>query len=160
MLSFETKTLFYRPLDLSDRQLFIDLYSDPTIMKHIVPAFSTEKAGKFFAKILQTNSSNQYSLSIQLKNSEQKIGIVGISKLSEQKVNLGILLKREFHRKGYPLEVLAGFIKNHQNLSPNTIFCTEIHNKNFPAKALMKQLGFTEKKVEAERSFWELALND
>ena len=159
MLQFETANLFYKPLDEIDRELFIDLYTDKAIMKYIDTPMSAEKADRFFQKGLLASSKHQYSLSIREKSTKQKVGIVGISKLSGQKVNLGILLKRQFHRKGYPLEALDGLIKQHRQLSSNTIFCTEIHNKNFPAKALMRKLGFTEQNIQAEKCFWELPVN-
>ncbi len=158
MWSFESHQLYYRPLETNDIELYTSLYTDSKTMKDIGEPLSYAGAESAFEKQLSRNNSYDYLLSIRLKKNNEKVGLVGVSLLDkdECKVNLGIMVLKKFHRKGYPLEALTALIDNHREQLPQTIFSTEIMERNFPAKRLMTKLGFRQTEQTEDKCFWEL----
>lgn len=148
MFEFETARLFLRPLDLGDKALFCGLYTDPETMRFIGPPLSTEQASNRFRKIVmrqrEPSIENRF-LAVIEKATQQSIGICGTSHHDRQaqRLEVGVVLRREGRNRGVAKEVLAALVRRIFAASSIDEIEVKFSTENQAAGQLVISLGFT-----------------
>ncbi len=110
--NFSSLHLNFRPITLSDKQLYVGLYTNPKVMQFIAKPLSDDYAEKLFeAQLKPWNISSKHFLNLVIseKESGQAIGVCGLitrNHLSKQ-AEVGMVFLPVFHGKGYGTEALT-----------------------------------------------------
>lgn len=111
---FQTTRLQIRPLNLEDQQLYLDLYSDPSIMRFVRPALSTRDAVDSFLSAVKLNHKKPFNrLFLAILEQGEAAGICAINQCfaKDNSVELGLMLKKPWHAKGYAVESFSALVQ-------------------------------------------------
>lgn len=111
MREFETSRLRMRTLEERNADLFLNLYTDPEIMRYIAAPLSVTRARREFRRVVTQPRPPQgpFFFVIEEVASEQEIGLVGVVQIDRitMHAEVGIVLKSECHGRGCGREGLA-----------------------------------------------------
>ncbi len=158
---FETDRLHMRLIDECDRDLFCDLYCDPSTMQFIGPAMTRTAAMRGFGKALRMTRETPLRLRSYaiVDSSGETLGFCGFSrsKTSAHRIEAGIMLQAEARSHGLGQEAFAGLVR-HALQQPEV---PELHARidlaNAPATAILRALGFKMHNTRGSDSMWSIA---
>lgn len=151
-----TARLLIRPLAEQDLQLYLDLYTDPATMKFISAAFAESKAADSFQIALRVNNKRPFRrLFLAITDKDSAAGLCAISRLDEShgEIELGLMLKRRWHAKGYAEEALNAFIQRVQQHFAKACIWADIDPMNKAAIRLATKVGFVAD-PQNQRVYW------
>ena len=119
----DTERLHLRPLQMGDEALFHALYTDPDSMRFIAPPLSAAQAARYFRSTvagMQTTPIRWLSLAMLRKQSQQPVGICGVSDFdaAARRLEVGILLTAEARSQGIAREGLTALMNRLFELLP------------------------------------------
>lgn len=109
MLNFTTSRLAYRQLVAEDWPFFLALQRDEQVMRYVADNTCEEERYAAFATRLPPwtpQSDHWLGLLISEKESGAPVGVTGFIRRGDGKAEVGYLLAREHHGKGYGQESL------------------------------------------------------
>ena len=148
-------------LNNQDETLYCSLYTNAKLMKNISAPLSLSKAGRSFnAAVKQTHSldHSHYYFSVRRKNTYDPLGLLSLFTRKNQG-EIGILLLRSAHGKGFPLEILRTLIDYGFNQLELQQINANIGHSNKIAHKIAAKLGFdkiTSKDKNSNFSTWLL----
>ncbi len=104
---FQTARLLIRPLAAEDEQLYLDLYTSPTVMAYIAPPLDTDKAKHSFQIALRLNAKVPFKrlfLAICLQG--QPVGLCAVNQWNPKlgTVEVGMMVVPAWQGQGYGTE--------------------------------------------------------
>lgn len=95
--------------------MFCALYTDDATMRLIAPPMAAPAAARAFANLLRSHESNPLRvllLAIVEAATDRTLGFVGCHAFDSMaaRLEIGLVLDRHAHGKGYPSEILTGFV--------------------------------------------------
>ncbi|WP_337840835.1 GNAT family N-acetyltransferase [Rheinheimera sp.] len=96
------------PLCQDDNELFIELFTNTDVMKHIAPVMTQFEADELFKKALRCDSSAYY-WSVSSDN-DSGMGITALISTADDRAEFGLMLLPEYCNKGYSVPVGAALI--------------------------------------------------
>ena len=167
MRSFTTERLLIRPLAEQDKELYLSLYTDEKIMRHIGEPLSVEAAKNAFArtmKAMRKEKPKTMTWAIVTLAGKKSIGIQALSwqrptfihKQITPNINqadIGIMLTSVSQGQRFPAEslnILIGYAFNKLDLDMITAYHSK---KNLKSKRVFDKLGFIfDAKVQPENT--------
>jgi len=146
----ETERLVLKQLALEDLALFIDLDSDPEVMRYLTGGKpqSREHYEKRVPELLKYTSENP-GLGLwptYLKETDEFIGWYILRHLPNGgEVELGFRLKKKFWGKGYSTEAGKALIKHGFETVGLTKIAAIVDPENLASQAVIKKIGLKEK---------------
>lgn len=159
MHSFKTERLLIRPLAIEDKALFISLYTDAKVMRHISAPLTPEKVEKAFFRtlaIMKDVNPRTFTWAIVKQADNTSIGIQALTNLpclskksyankTDEQCNtteIGIMLLRSANGKQFPEEAMGGLIDYaFKDLRLNKINA-RFSKTNLATLRFTKKLGF------------------
>lgn len=145
MHSFTTERLLIRPLAEQDKELYLSLYTNAKIMRHIGTPFTVEVAEQAFSKTIRAmNKPNPTVMTwaIVSLTTEKTIGIQALNRQSKDSAEIGIMLLRVSNGKLIPEEAMGSLMEygfNQLNLQSIIAHYAKV---NLATKRFVKKLGF------------------
>jgi len=144
--SFTTERLLVRPLAEQDKDLYISLYTDAKIMRHIGEPLSVEAAEKAFnstIKAMRKSKPKVMTWAVVSLDNNEFLGLQGLNWQTPDIAEIGIMLLRHTNGKLVPEEAIGSIIEygfNHLSLQQiNACFA----KKNLATARVAKKTGFT-----------------
>lgn len=141
----QTERLLIRPLTAEDQQLYLDLYTDPAIMRFVCPAFATQKATDSFLIAVRLNKKTPFKrLFLAILDQGKAAGICAISQwqLESSTVELGLMLKQPWHANGYAVESFSALIQRVTQCFRGAKIWVDIDPDNIAAVKVGIKTGF------------------
>lgn len=151
-LSFETPRVKARLLCEDDLDLYLALYTDPEVMRHVGPVMGTESAAAQFGKALALNREearrvrywSAYSLEDEVVS---PLGILSAAwrETSRSPVEIGIMLLGRMQRSGLGRQLLIGLIDalfDDAGLGVDMVTARHL-SQNVAARKLFSCVGFS-----------------
>lgn len=115
MQQFETERLIIRSLSLTDTDAYFDMMCNKNVMRLIPrPVMDRNESNTHLSYLI-----NQYQKKsdlniwgIELKTTNEFIGLCGFLKSKEKTDEIGYRLREQFWRKGYGTEITKGLISH------------------------------------------------
>ena len=167
LIDLETNRLTLVGLVSEDKKLFYHLYTDPQLVQNMEGALddrALEKAFNLSLKYNQASDFKRYTWVVRRKIDGEKIGICALvkDKLSSGNIDIGTILVRTFHQKGYATESLARLMEfGFNQLYANKIQGTSLA-KNAESANLMRKLGFSSQSFRDSGEayiYWSIGVN-
>lgn len=113
----ESQLLTLTPLSLDDKDIFVAVYTDVTVMEFIGECFNKDQALTMFDKSLLQWKKKQPSYLfylIKYKHSNIKLGVVGLlwNQKSSTTVEMGVMIQKNKLRMGYGLKAMDLLMKH------------------------------------------------
>ncbi len=144
---FSSERLTMREVKSADRNLYVDLYSDPDLMKHIAKPLEKAQLEKSFNVALKnafTEKLHNRFLIINETDSNKAFGLLGLQWDKQRKgYELGIILKKEAHSGGYSLESCVAIIDYLFENKLATKVLAKSSKHNVKAIESLKRQGFS-----------------
>jgi ribosomal-protein-alanine N-acetyltransferase len=153
-----------RPLEVSDAQRILEIWSDPEVMRFydVAPLTRIEQAEDVVARLLQDIAERSGIRWAIVSMSEMRvIGTCGFRlNFAFRSASLGFELERRFWRQGLMREALdAALTYAYDHLGMNRIQATTDLD-NHASAALLASLGFVEEGVMRQWGYWKDAFHD
>lgn len=144
---FVTARLRVRPAVADDRAIFCALYADAPTMRLIAPPLTPEQASRAFANLLRLQEASPLRvlvLAIVAAAGGQTLGFVGCQEFDANaaRLEIGLILDRRAHGKGFPPEVLTGFVARLFALLPVETIEGRFPAANTAADRAVRGIGF------------------
>lgn len=146
MHSFTTERLLIRPLAEQDKELYLSLYTDAKIMRHIGTPFTVEVAEQAFSKTIRAmNKPNPTMMTwaIITLDKNEVIGLEALNFQSPDCAEIGVMLLRRSNGRLLPEEAINGLLEygfNHLLLQQVN---ARYASKNLATARVAKKTGFT-----------------
>lgn len=143
----QSDLIYLTPVTKGDANLFIDIYTDPEVMKNVGPAFNQKATMKMFNQCVKQFDKQQPAnllYVIKSKHDHMKFGIAGFmwNQNDKSSVEIGVMIAKPYISKGYAYKSLCLMIKySFEKLSIKTIIliCSK---DNFVVNRGVPTLGF------------------
>ncbi|GAA0671477.1 GNAT family N-acetyltransferase [Rheinheimera tangshanensis] len=148
--------LLIRPLAEQDLQLYLDLYTNTASMAFIGKPLLPEKAKHSFQIALGLNANTPFKrLFLTIVAHGQSAGLCAINQWNSEtaEVEVGIMLLRPWHGKGYAREALAALIQRVQLHFQGAVIKGDLDPKNKAAVQLVVKTGFQPDLI-CPRTYW------
>lgn len=159
MHTITTDRLLLKPLTEQDKPLYLQLYTNPKVMRKICSPLSESQAEQFFnltLKQVDRFDNKRLSWAIVEKESQKTIGIQGITwdKNLPDTVSIGIMLLPAANGRLYPEEAMGALVQYAFEYANLTQVNAEFNKTNFATARFVKKLGFilTQSKSSVESS--------
>ena len=141
--TIETDRLLLRGINESDAKLIVQWRSVPEVYQYFKSPhqISYEEHMNWYNNRYLDNN-NRFDWICIEKDSGKRIGVFGLYKTDDKKVEINYLLSPEGQHKGYAAEVIMGLIGYSSKMWNVKQVVAEIHKDNQPSLALVKKLGF------------------
>ena len=145
--SITTNRLLIRPFTLADGRFIVSLLNQPSFIENIGDKHvrTIEDAQKYLQQgPLSSYQTHGFGLCcVQLKDTEQPIGMCGILKRPElEQPDLGYALLPDFTGQGFAFESTQAVLKAHlEQFSLNPVLAVTKPD-NLPSRRLLERLGF------------------
>lgn len=147
------------PLALDDRQLYIQLFTDPDVMRLIAPPLSEGKASFLFQRALNNEICSTYYYWVVRNSDGDKVGLAAFILQPEKVAEFGLMLLPEFCFKGYSVPILSGLINfGFRQWQLDKVFAKHQSN-NLAASGLLKRLKMFRVSGKGDYWFWQLEQN-
>ncbi len=145
MLPFETERLFFREFTELDVHLFVDLNSNPEVVKYTgdVALNNEEEAMVILCYVLNQYQENGYGrLAVFEKESKEFIGYCGLKFHPEEgETDIGYRLKKKFWGKGYATEASRACLKMGFNTFNLERIVAHAMSENIDSIRVLEKLG-------------------
>lgn len=108
----ETPRLLLRPMEARDEAMFCHLYTDPDVMRRILPPLTAEAATQSFQRACKHNTSDKPGhrfWAIDDKASDQAIGMAALLRAGDS-AELGVMLRNGWWNRGISSEAFVPLI--------------------------------------------------
>lgn len=141
-----SERLRIQPLTITDKALFLKLYTDPKTMRLISDPFPPKQALAAFNTVIDSMSQKEGRFAqwvLREKISEKAVGLIGLVWPNDTRLQaeIGLMLVREANGKGLPEEVIQAFMPYAFHTLKLEKIIASFSNKNLPAKRLAKKMG-------------------
>ncbi|PIP79025.1 MAG: hypothetical protein COW84_10365 [Gammaproteobacteria bacterium CG22_combo_CG10-13_8_21_14_all_40_8] len=156
---FETERLIAHRINESHEALFRTIYSDGELMHFIADPLGDNRLDKAWRLTLKQNQSiphQRLTLVISEKSTSVEIGLGGLDWRTNapQLANMGCMLVKKSHNKGYAAEFLKRLIEySYTDLQINKLYSTS-DVKNIQSYQLMKKLGYSPQDANSDRFYY------
>lgn len=142
MIPIETKRLFLRPLKENDFLHFVaHLPKVDRFLSLIAPKNETEGKQLIKKYLEEIKKEKKVCFAVELKDSAEFIGIVGVDDLDTSEPERHCWIKKEMQGKGYAFEAIDGFMKwANENLDYKVMY-SSFDVTNTRMKRLNEKLG-------------------
>ncbi len=151
-----TSRLLIRPLAAQDEQLYLDLYTNAKTMAFVGEALQPEKAKNSFQIALRLNAKTPFNrLFLTIVDQGRCAGLCAINQwnIETAEVEVGILLQRPWHGKGYASEALGALILRVQQQFYSAVIKGDLDPENKAAVRLVLKTGF-QPDLKCSRTYW------
>ena len=166
----QSDLIYLAPVTKEDADLFIDIYTDPQIMKNVGPAFNYEATKKMFNQCLNQLTKEEPSSRLYvIKNKEdhQKYGIIGLlwNQPEKDSVELGVMITKSHINKAYAYkatDLIMRYGFTAFKLKSIVILCNEkntVANRGTLAIGFKNSGYFTDKKSNQRKIKWKISIN-
>lgn len=157
MSVISSERLWIQPLTLSDKALFLELYTDPKTMRLISEPFPPKQALDAFNRVIDSMSQKEGRFAqwvLREKDSEKAIGLIGLvwPEETRSQAEFGLMLTRSANGKGLPEEVMLAFMPYAFHTLKLEKIMASFSNRNLPAKRLAEKIGAHFDNTKAEEN--------
>lgn len=167
----QSDLLYLTPVAKNDADFFVEIYTDPHVMKHIGPAFNQEEAMAIFNRCLNqiTKDNPQYLFYvIKSKQKDEKLGIVGMLYNQPEKncVELGVMIAKSYINKAYAYKALRLLIQHVFTAFKVRVVVMICNESNTAASRISRGLGFHKKEIFEDKNTnkrkitWQITLQN
>ena len=163
--AWTTPRLDLRPLQADDRALYVALYTDASLLRHVAPALSAAGAASSFATLLATPleaATGTRAWTLRERAEHTTIGLLGLVRAGDE-AEVGALIRAPWQGRGYACEAIAALVR----LAFADATLARLHTRHAAANAgalgLMAKLGFERVPAaggDAPECRWELRRGD
>ncbi|MBD9477639.1 GNAT family N-acetyltransferase [Pseudoxanthomonas sp. PXM02] len=153
LLSLDTARFHLRPLAARDAALYVALYTDPAVMRHVVEPLDAAVARQAFSKVesFSRNGSRDYRTWVVVeKASDREIGLLALV-AREGMHEIGALIWPEWHNGGVATEIIRRLMDFAFSEDGCQIVFTRHQAENGGAEGLMRKLDFERTPAEGHR---------
>jgi [ribosomal protein S5]-alanine N-acetyltransferase len=145
--TLSTDRLVMRQPRLSDTAHFVHLMTDKDLNKYIdnsAPSIETVMDFLRRQSTDNTDHSSDFTFSLELKNTDNLIGMIRVMQKNDHKAETGFVLKTEFQRNGYMTEAMHSILYYFfTSLNIHRIYAT-CDVRNTESKLLLERIGMTQ----------------
>ena len=167
----QSDLLYLKPITKDDAEFFVEIYTDPHVMKHVGSVLSQEAAMGLFENCLKqlSNEQPQYLFYlIKSKRTDEKFGIIGLlwNQPEKNSIELGVMIAKPYINKAYAYKatkLLMKYVFTNIDLEIIVVICNE---SNIGANRVSRALGFEEKetfideKVNQRKVNWQITVQN
>ena len=147
MNDFATPRLRMRPPEAGDEALFLRLYTDPALMRHVGAPLSPEAVGRGFRTACRQAgdvcaSARRWIITERASGTD--IGVLGLHRHdgADPTAELGVMLLAQWQGRGLGAEALAGLVDVAFDALRLSSVCTRHAAGNDAVERMMLKLGF------------------
>lgn len=151
--SLDTVRFRMRPLGTGDAALYVALYSDPGVMRHVVEPLDAVAARQAFGKVESSNrrGSRDYRTWVVVdKATQREIGLLALV-AREGMHEIGALIWPEWHNGGVATEIIRRLMDFAFGEDGCRIVFTRHRAENGGAEGLMRKLDFERVPADGHR---------
>ncbi len=174
-----------RPLTAADQALFVELYTNPKIMRQVAAPLSAELAERSFALALQSGpqqhhyywtlspaastsapaltpagaASDNSAMEVTLPH-HSAAGIAALIAMPARTFEFGVMILPAFSGRGIPVAALAGVIQYAFMSGQAETLIAKHQTANLPVVRLLRRLRVTPTGTDAGFSHWQLTKSD
>ncbi len=174
-----------RPLTAADQALFVELYTNPKIMRQVAAPLSAELAERSFALALQSGpqqhhyywtlwpaastsapaltpasaASDNSAMDVTLSH-HSAAGIAALIAMPARSFEFGVMILPAFSGRGIPVAALAGVIQYAFMSGQAETLIAKHQTANLPVVRLLRRLQVTPTGTDAGFSHWQLTKSD
>lgn len=174
-----------RPLTAADQALFVELYTNPKIMRQVAAPLSAELAARSFALALQSGpqqhhyywtlwlaastsaptltpasaASDNSAMDVTLPH-HSAAGIAALIAMPARSFEFGVMILPAFSGRGIPVAALAGVIQYAFMSGQAETLIAKHQTANLPVVRLLRRLRVTPTGTDAGFSHWQLTKSD
>lgn len=155
---FDTARLHLRTLEQEDQRLYVSLYTDPELMRHVGEPLSAEAAARACGNALrQMRRAPPAAWYWVVRAERSDAGLLAMAfDHDEASAELGMLLGPALHGRGYATEAVAGLVER-AFAWPHRRCLRVRHLIGHPAvPAVLRRLGFAPEEPRAGLACWRL----
>ncbi len=144
--AFVSERLRYRPIREDDAELFVKLYSDPALMRHVAAALAPDAARRALAGVLagmRAAPARCCFLVIEALRDDARLGIVGCPDLGAlPDLEIGVVLLSPASGQGHGRESLSALADQLFRRDAVRSLWTRIEHANGAAIRMVESIGF------------------
>ncbi len=143
-----------RPINMKDVDNLMTWVNDPLVVGKFATFqqdYTKEDEIAYINKVIQSKDEKVFSI----ESSGEYIGQAGLHEIEERnkKARLSLLIKREFHSKGYGQESLIELLRTAFSVYSLHRVWLIVDKENQKARHIYEKLGFTKEGIEREAYF-------
>ena len=145
----QTERLYFSEITEADAKNIVEWRSEPSVYCYFVSShkITLEEHLNWYNNHYKYDE-KRFDYIAFSKDDEQPIGVFGIKKLQEARVEVSCLLKPTAQGKGYAQEAIRWLIKMATIKWKPKAVVAEIHVDNSPSIKMVEKLGFRKERVE------------
>jgi len=145
------------PLQARHRDLFVELYSNPKIMRQVAPPFSADLAARTFAKALHCADETRRHYYWIIQNAAgAESGIAALIMLPDSAAEVGVMLLPKFSRQGLALIASATLIEYSFRFWRTDTLIASHKATNLPVPLILTALSMNCIEQAEELWYWQL----
>ena len=150
-----TKRCLLREIEVADAEQIVLWRSNPEVYKYFKYPIKIDREHhlKWFKESYLTNESRIDFVAL-LKDTDEKIGLFGISRIDDERAELSYLLDDDYQGRGFASEVISEFESFFSKKWGIKVFLAEIHKDNAKSILFIEKMGYVKLDSRGEFSVY------